>query len=38
MLRALDAGEFEVSGDRALFRRFVETLDSFQAMFNVVEP
>lgn len=38
MLRALDAGEFDVQGDRAPLRRFFETLDSFQAMFNVVEP
>jgi len=27
-----------VRGDRALLRRFVETLDDFDPMFNVVEP
>jgi alkyl sulfatase BDS1-like metallo-beta-lactamase superfamily hydrolase len=38
MLRALDAGEFDLQGNAGLFRQFVETLDSFEAMFNVVEP
>ena len=37
-LAVLDAGELDVSGDRALLRRFVETLDDFDPMFNVVEP
>lgn len=36
--RALDSGELEVQGDQALFRRFVDTLDEFDPMFNVVEP
>lgn len=38
MLRALDAGELDMRGDRDLFRRFLETLDEFEPMFNVVEP
>lgn len=38
LLRALDAGELDVRGDRAVFRAFVETLDEFDPMFNVVEP
>lgn len=38
MLRALDAGELDVRGDRGLFRRFVQTLDEFEPMFHVVEP
>jgi alkyl sulfatase BDS1-like metallo-beta-lactamase superfamily hydrolase len=37
-VRALDAGELDVEGDRALFRRFALTLDAFEPMFNVVEP
>jgi alkyl sulfatase BDS1-like metallo-beta-lactamase superfamily hydrolase len=38
LLRALDSGELDVRGDKALFRAFVETLDEFNPMFNVVEP
>ncbi|MCA0240668.1 MAG: MBL fold metallo-hydrolase [Proteobacteria bacterium] len=38
LLAALDAGTLAVRGDAALFRRFVETLDEFDPMFNVVEP
>lgn len=38
LLAALDTGELAVRGDAALFRRFVETLDEFDPMFNVVEP
>ncbi|MES2363560.1 MAG: alkyl sulfatase dimerization domain-containing protein [Pseudomonadota bacterium] len=38
LLRSLDAGELDVQGDKALFRAFLETLDEFNAMFNVVEP
>ena len=38
LLAALDAGTLTVRGDAALFRRFVETLDEFDPMFNVVEP
>ena len=38
MLRMLDAGELAPEGDAALLRRFMETLDSFDPMFNVVEP
>lgn len=33
-----DAGELDVQGNRELFQRFVETLDEFEPMFNVVEP
>jgi alkyl sulfatase BDS1-like metallo-beta-lactamase superfamily hydrolase len=38
LLEALDAGDMKVSGDAALFRRFVESLDEFDPMFNVIEP
>jgi alkyl sulfatase BDS1-like metallo-beta-lactamase superfamily hydrolase len=38
LLEVLDAGSLRVAGDVALFRRFVETLDEFDPMFNVVEP
>jgi alkyl sulfatase BDS1-like metallo-beta-lactamase superfamily hydrolase len=38
LLAALDGGEMKVSGNDALFRRFVETLDEFDPMFNVIEP
>jgi alkyl sulfatase BDS1-like metallo-beta-lactamase superfamily hydrolase len=38
LLAALDAGDVKVSGNASLFRRFVETLDDFDPMFNVVEP
>lgn len=38
LLRSFDAGELDVKGDRALFRSFLETLDEFNAMFNVIEP
>lgn len=38
LLAALEAKELEISGDAALFRRFVECLDEFDPMFNVVEP
>jgi alkyl sulfatase BDS1-like metallo-beta-lactamase superfamily hydrolase len=38
LLAALDAGDVKASGNGALFRRFVETLDEFDPMFNVIEP
>lgn len=38
LLSAIDNGGIRVSGDTGLFRRFVETLDEFDPMFNVVEP
>ena len=38
MLAALDSGGIRVAGDTRLFRAFVETLDEFDPMFNVVEP
>ncbi len=38
MLRCLDAGELDVTGDRELVRRLVLALDDFEPMFNVVEP
>ena len=38
LLAGLDSGELRVAGDVTLFRRFVETLDEFDPMFNVVEP
>lgn len=38
LLAAMDAGEVHIRGDQALFRRFVETLDEFDPMFNIIEP
>jgi len=38
LLAALDANELEVTGDASVFRRFVECLDEFDPMFNIVEP
>lgn len=38
LLSALDSGDLDVKGNLGLFRRFVETLDDFDPMFNVVEP
>ena len=38
LLAGMEAGEVRVTGDTALFRRFVQTLDEFDPMFNVVEP
>jgi alkyl sulfatase BDS1-like metallo-beta-lactamase superfamily hydrolase len=38
LLAGIDAGEIRITGDAALFRRFVEVLDEFDPMFNVVEP
>jgi len=38
LLEGLDAGELRVTGNVALFRRFLEALDEFDPMFNVVEP
>lgn len=38
LLSAIDNGELQVQGNAALFRRFIETLDAFDPMFNVVEP
>ena len=38
LLAALEDGGIRVSGDTRLFRAFVETLDEFDPMFNVVEP
>lgn len=38
LLAGIDSGELRVTGNVALFRRFVETLDEFDPMFNVVEP
>ena len=38
LLAALDGGGIRVTGDTRLFRAFVETLDEFDPMFNVVEP
>lgn len=38
LLAALDGGGMRVTGDITLFRSFVETLDEFDPMFNVVEP
>ena len=38
LLAGLEAGELRVTGDAALFRRFLEALDAFDPMFNVVEP
>jgi alkyl sulfatase BDS1-like metallo-beta-lactamase superfamily hydrolase len=38
LLDAMDAGQLDVRGQRALFRQFLQTLESFDPMFNVVEP
>ena len=38
LLAGLDSGELTVTGDTALFRTFIETLDEFDPMFNVLEP
>jgi alkyl sulfatase BDS1-like metallo-beta-lactamase superfamily hydrolase len=38
LLAALDTGELQVTGNVKLFRAFIETLDEFNPMFNVVEP
>lgn len=38
LLEAFDSGALNVAGNKALFRTFLETLDEFNAMFNVVEP
>ncbi|MCL4700045.1 MAG: MBL fold metallo-hydrolase, partial [Burkholderiaceae bacterium] len=38
MLRCLDAGEIDITGDKTLLRRLVLALDAFDPMFNVVEP
>ncbi|WP_423456204.1 alkyl/aryl-sulfatase [Ottowia sp. VDI28] len=38
LLAGLDAGDLQVTGDAALFRRFLEALDEFDPMFNVIEP
>jgi alkyl sulfatase BDS1-like metallo-beta-lactamase superfamily hydrolase len=38
LLAGIEAGEFRITGDAALFLRFVESLDEFDPMFNVVEP
>ena len=38
LLAALDSDQLRVSGDASLFRRFVELLDEFDPMFNVIEP
>ncbi len=38
LLAGLEAGDLQVTGDVSLFRRFLEALDEFDPMFNVVEP
>ncbi|RCW70351.1 alkyl/aryl-sulfatase [Pseudorhodoferax soli] len=38
LLAALDQQELDVRGNAALFRSFVECLDEFDPMFNIVEP
>jgi len=38
LLAALDKNELHVTGDVQLFRKFLESLDEFDPMFNVVEP
>ena len=37
LLAGLGAGDLRVTGNAALFRQFLETLDEFDPMFNVVE-
>ena len=38
LLEALDNNELQVTGESRLFRSFVESLDEFNSMFNIVEP
>jgi alkyl sulfatase BDS1-like metallo-beta-lactamase superfamily hydrolase len=38
LLASLDQQELDVRGNAALFRSFVECLDEFDPMFNIVEP
>ncbi|VWX61640.1 putative alkyl/aryl-sulfatase YjcS [Burkholderiales bacterium 8X] len=38
LLAAIEAGQLDVEGDAALFREFVECLDEFDPMFNILEP
>jgi alkyl sulfatase BDS1-like metallo-beta-lactamase superfamily hydrolase len=38
LLAALEQRTLDVRGDAALFRSFVECLDEFDPMFNIVEP
>jgi alkyl sulfatase BDS1-like metallo-beta-lactamase superfamily hydrolase len=38
LLAALDKRELQVSGNANLFRQFIESLDEFDPMFNVIEP
>lgn len=38
LLEGLESGGIGITGDRAKFRRFVETLEEFDPMFNVIEP
>jgi alkyl sulfatase BDS1-like metallo-beta-lactamase superfamily hydrolase len=38
LLAGIDSGELVVTGNAALFRQFIETLDEFDPMFNVIEP
>jgi len=38
LVAGLDSGELKVHGDVARFRTFVEALDEFDPMFNVIEP
>lgn len=38
LVTALDAGTLELQGNRDLFRQFLQTLEQFDPMFNVVEP
>jgi alkyl sulfatase BDS1-like metallo-beta-lactamase superfamily hydrolase len=38
LIAALDQQALDVRGDAALFRSFVECLDEFDPMFNIVEP
>ena len=38
LLAAIDDGRLAMEGDRRVFRAFAETLETFEPMFNVVEP
>jgi alkyl sulfatase BDS1-like metallo-beta-lactamase superfamily hydrolase len=38
LLAGIESGELVVTGNAALFRQFIETLDEFDPMFNVIEP
>ena len=38
LTNAIDTGGLDIQGNRVLFRQFLQTLESFDPMFNVIEP